>query len=102
MVRLTHPVVAQNDQFDPGASVFNGFDSRQGFVWMTEASEASTCVWLTKQRIALLLSSMRHFAQALCAAGRPPSKSARKTKALDQAMVQRIHAIRRNEVEATQ
>jgi len=38
---------------------------------MAEAQEESTHIWSSKQRIALFLSAMRHFAQALQDAGRP-------------------------------
>lgn len=59
-----HLVVVLGDQLDPQSSAFDGFDPAQDIAWMCEASEESTHVWSSKQRIALFLSAMRHFAQA--------------------------------------
>jgi deoxyribodipyrimidine photolyase-related protein len=53
------------------AAAFDDFDPAQDAVWMAEAEEESTHVSSSKQRIALFLSAMRHFAQALQNAGRP-------------------------------
>ena len=64
-------VVVLGDQLDLDAAAFDGFDPAQDAVWMAEAVEESTHVWSGKQRIALFLSAMRHFAEALRAAGRP-------------------------------
>ena len=69
--RLRHLVLVLGDQLDLEASAFNGFDAEQDAVWMAEAQKESTHVWSSKQRIALFLSAMRHFAQVLRAAGRP-------------------------------
>ena len=70
MKRLRHLVLVLGDQLDLEASAFNGFDAEQDAVWMAEAQEESTHVWSSKQRVALFLSAMRHFAQVLRAAGR--------------------------------
>jgi len=64
-------VLVLGDQLDGQASAFDGFDPAQDAVWMAEVEEESTHVWSSKQRIALFLAAMRHFAQALQAAGRP-------------------------------
>ncbi len=64
-------ILVLGDQLDLEASAFDGFDPRQDAVWMAEAQEESTHVWSSKQRIALFLSAMRHFALALKEAGRP-------------------------------
>lgn len=64
-------VVVLGDQLDLEAAAFDAFDPAQDTVWMAEAEEESTHVWSSKQRTALFLSAMRHFAQALRAAGRP-------------------------------
>jgi deoxyribodipyrimidine photolyase-related protein len=64
-------VIVLGDQLDMEASAFDGFDPAQDAVWMAEVPQESTHVWSGKQRIALFLSAMRHFAQALRAAGRP-------------------------------
>ena len=66
-----HLILVLGDQLDLDAAAFDGFDAEQDAVWMAEAHEESTHVWSSKQRIALFLSAMRHFAQALRAAGRP-------------------------------
>jgi deoxyribodipyrimidine photolyase-related protein len=71
MHRLRHLVLVLGDQLDLNAAAFDGFDSAQDAVWMAEADEESTHVWSSKQRIALFLSGMRHFALALQDAGRP-------------------------------
>ena len=71
MSRLRTLVVVLGDQLDLEAAAFDGFDPAQDAVWMAEVAEESTHVWSSKQRIVLFLSAMRHFAQALHAAGRP-------------------------------
>ena len=63
-------VLVLGDQLDLEAAAFDGFDCTQDAVWMAEAEDESTHVWSSKQRIALFLSAMRHFAQALQDAGR--------------------------------
>ena len=64
-------VIVLGDQLDLDAAAFDGFDPAHDAVWMAEAAEESTHVWSGKQRTALFLSAMRHFAQALRAANRP-------------------------------
>ena len=71
MTRLRTLVVVLGDQLDLGAAAFDGFDPAQDAAWMAEVDEESSHVWSSKQRIALFLAAMRHFAQALQAAGRP-------------------------------
>ena len=71
MSRLRTLVVVLGDQLDLEAAAFDGFDPAQDAVWMAEVDEESTHVWSSKQRIALFLAAMRHFAQALQYAGRP-------------------------------
>ncbi|MCR5883051.1 cryptochrome/photolyase family protein [Rhizobacter sp. J219] len=71
MTPLRTLVVVLGDQLDLDAAAFDGFDPAQDAVWMAEAAEESTHVWSSKQRIALFLAAMRHFAEALRAAGRP-------------------------------
>jgi deoxyribodipyrimidine photolyase-related protein len=71
MTRLRNLVLVLGDQLDLDASAFDGFDPELDAVWMAEAAEESTHVWSSKQRIALFLSAMRHFAQALRELGRP-------------------------------
>ena len=64
-------VIVLGDQLDLKAAAFDGFDPARDAVWMAEAAEESTHICSSKQRIVLFLSAMRHFAQALHAAGRP-------------------------------
>jgi deoxyribodipyrimidine photolyase-related protein len=71
MTRLRTLVVVLGDQLDLEAAAFDGFDPAQDAVWMAEVDEESTHVGSSKQRIALFLAAMRHFAQALQGAGRP-------------------------------
>ena len=62
--------IVLGDQLDPLASAFDEFDPGQDAVWMAEVAQESTHVWSIKPRIAMFLSAMRHFAQALRLAGR--------------------------------
>ncbi len=58
-------VIVLGDQLDLRSSAFDGFDARRDVVWMAEAADEATHVWSAKQRIAVFLSAMRHFAEAL-------------------------------------
>lgn len=69
MHQIRNLVLVLGDQLDLEAAALDGFDAQQDAVWMAEAQEESTHVGSSKQRIALFLSAMRHFAQALQAAG---------------------------------
>ena len=71
MTRLRHLVIVLGDQLDIDASAFDGFDAARDAVWMAEVVEESTHVWSSQPRIAIFLSAMRHFAQALRHARRP-------------------------------
>ena len=71
MNRLRNLVLVLGDQLDLDAAAFDGFDPARDAVWMAEVEEESTHVWSSKQRIALFLAAMRHFAQALHASERP-------------------------------
>ncbi len=62
---LRNLIVVFGDQLDLQSSVFEGFEAAQDAVWMAEADRESTHVWTHKQRIALFLSAMRHFREAL-------------------------------------
>ena len=64
-------VLVLGDQLDLEAAAFDGFDAARDAVWMAEVVEESTHVWSTQPRIAIFLAAMRHFAEALRAAGRP-------------------------------
>jgi deoxyribodipyrimidine photolyase-related protein len=58
-------VVVLGDQLDAQSSALDGFDPAQDVVWMAEVAQESTHVWSAKQRIAVFLSAMRHFAEDL-------------------------------------
>lgn len=64
-------VIVLGDQLDAQSSAFDGFNAASDAVWMAEVREESTHVWSSKQRTALFLSAMRHFAQTLQHAGMP-------------------------------
>jgi deoxyribodipyrimidine photolyase-related protein len=63
--KVRHLVIVLGDQLDLQSSALQGFDPTQDLVWMAEVAEESTHVWSAKQRIAVFLSAMRHFAQTL-------------------------------------
>ena len=68
---VRHLVIILGDQLDARSSALDGFDPAQDVLWMAEVAEEATHVWSAKQRIAVFLSAMRHFAQALTARGLP-------------------------------
>ena len=68
---VRHLVLVLGDQLDRDAAAFDGFDPAQDRVWMAEAAEESTHVPSSKQRTALFLSAMRHFAAELRTDGVP-------------------------------
>ena len=53
------------DQLDRESLIFNDVDADNDCFWMAEVSQEATHVWSHKQRIALFLSAMRHFANEL-------------------------------------
>ncbi len=63
--KVRNLVIVLGDQLDAQSSALQGFDATQDVVWMAEVAEESTHVWSAKQRIAVFLSAMRHFAQEL-------------------------------------
>jgi deoxyribodipyrimidine photolyase-related protein len=66
---LRHLVVVLGDQLDRRSAAFDGFDASRDAVWMAEVAQESTHVPVSRQRIAIFLAAMRHFAQALREAG---------------------------------
>ena len=70
-VKLRNLVLVLGDQLDAQSSALQNFDPKQDAVWMAEVAEESTHVWSSKQRIAVFLSAMRHFADALRTRGLP-------------------------------
>ena len=71
MAELRSLVIVLGDQLSLDAAAFDDFDPKRDVVWMAEVTAESTHVWSSKQRCALFLSAMRHFALELKAAGRP-------------------------------
>lgn len=69
--KVRHLVIVLGDQLDFQSSALQGFDTAQDAVWMAEVAQESTYVWSAKQRIAVFLSAMRHFAQSLRELGLP-------------------------------
>jgi deoxyribodipyrimidine photolyase-related protein len=63
-------VVVLGDQLNEDASGFDDFDLNRDAVWMCEAVEEATHVWSSKQRIAVFLSAMRHFAEVVRGSGK--------------------------------
>jgi hypothetical protein len=68
---LRRLVLVLGDQLALDAAAFDDFDPATDAVWMAEVAEESTHVRSGKPRTVMFLSAMRHFAQALVAAGRP-------------------------------
>jgi deoxyribodipyrimidine photolyase-related protein len=66
---IRHLVVVFGDQLNRDSTAFDGFDPQRDVVWMAEVAEESTKVWVSKPRITVFLSAMRHFAQELRAEG---------------------------------
>ena len=66
---VRHLVIVLGDQLDRSSAAFDGFDAGTDIVWMCEAREESTLVPVSRPRIAMFLAAMRHFRQALLAAG---------------------------------
>jgi deoxyribodipyrimidine photolyase-related protein len=67
--KVRNLVIVLGDQLDTESSALQDFDPSQDVVWMAEVAEESTHVWSAKQRIAVFLSAMRHFALGLRAKG---------------------------------
>jgi deoxyribodipyrimidine photolyase-related protein len=69
--RVRHLVLVLGDQLDTQSSALQDIDPTKDVVWMAEVAEESTHVWSAKQRVAVFLSAMRHFANDLHALGLP-------------------------------
>jgi len=64
-------VLILGDQLDEQSAALDDFDPRADLLWMAEVEEEATHVWSHKARIALFLTAMRHFREALRARGVP-------------------------------
>lgn len=69
--KVRNLVIVLGDQLDEKSSALQDFDPAQDVVWMAEVAEESTHVWSARQRIAVFLSAMRHFANDLRAQSLP-------------------------------
>lgn len=65
--RVRRLVLVFGDQLDATSAAFDGFERGRDVVAMFEVAEESTVVPSHKQRTALFLSAMRHFADELAA-----------------------------------
>lgn len=65
ITKIRHLMIVLGDQLDESATIFDNFDPLQDIVFMAEVLEESTHVWSSKQRTAVFLSAMRHFAAHL-------------------------------------
>jgi deoxyribodipyrimidine photolyase-related protein len=63
--RLRNLVLVLGDQLDRGSAAFDGFDPAADAVLMIETASEAKHVWSHKARIAIFLSAMRHFRDAL-------------------------------------
>ena len=93
--RVRNLVIVLGDQLDLQSTALQGFDAAQDLVWMAEVREESTHVWSAKQRIAVFLSAMRHFADALQLQGLPVAYT--RLDAPDRRHRPATSAVRRNE-----
>jgi deoxyribodipyrimidine photolyase-related protein len=87
---IRHLVIVLGDQLDSTASALEGFDPAQDCVWMCESADESSRTWSSKQRIAVFLAAMRHFAQALRGRAWPVEYLELSEQSLDQALAQSI------------
>jgi deoxyribodipyrimidine photolyase-related protein len=62
---LRNLVLVLGDQLNIDSAAFDGFDPSLDAVWMAEVGDEATHVWSHKARIAVFLSAMRHFRDAL-------------------------------------
>lgn len=62
---LRNLILILGDQLDEFSSALIGFDPKHDAIWMAEVDEESTHVPSSKQRTAVFLSAMRHFAAGL-------------------------------------
>lgn len=65
MSKLRSLVLILGDQLSQGISSLRGFDPAHDFVLIVEVAEETTYVRHHKQKIAFILSAMRHFASEL-------------------------------------
>lgn len=69
MAKVRQLVVVLGDQLDRRSTALEGIEAGRDVIWMAEVAEESTHVWTHKQRIAVFLAAMRHFAADMRARG---------------------------------
>lgn len=67
--QIRHLIIILGDQLNLDSPALADYDAQQDIVWMAEVRDESTHVWTHKCRIAIFLSAMRHFREALIAGG---------------------------------
>lgn len=67
--KFRHLILVLGDQLDERSAAFDDFDLKTDAVWMAEVAHESEKVWVAKPRIAIFLSAMRHFRDALLERG---------------------------------
>ncbi len=102
MPTIRHLVVILGDQLNRDASAWDGFDATRDRVWMCEARDESTHVVSAQQRIAVFLSAMRHFAQALRDEGLPLDYREMAALTLAQALAATLAAVTVQRIVLTQ
>ncbi|WP_395753098.1 cryptochrome/photolyase family protein [Prosthecobacter sp.] len=65
MPRVSRLILVLGDQLDLKSAALEDMDAEHDVVWMAEVAEESTKVWSTKARIAMFITAMRHFREAL-------------------------------------
>ncbi|WP_395740738.1 cryptochrome/photolyase family protein [Prosthecobacter sp.] len=65
MPHVSRLILVLGDQLDLKSAALEDFDAKYDAVWMAEVAEESTKVWSTKARIAMFITAMRHFREAL-------------------------------------
>lgn len=63
--KVRNLILVLGDQLDSKSAAFEDFDKDEDAVWMTEVKGEAEHVWNHKARIAVFLSAMRHFRDAL-------------------------------------
>jgi len=63
-------VIVLDDQLNEDSAVYDGFDRAKDAIWMAEIEGSRPRMWSRKDRIAMLLSGMRHYEQRMTRAGR--------------------------------
>ena len=93
MNALRHLVIVLGDQLNRDASAWDGFDPAQDRAWMCEAQAEAAHVPSSRQRTALFLSAMRHFAQDLRLEGVPLTYLEQHPGGLDDALAATLRGL---------